>query len=140
MPDVFELSLTVAEDHIDALGHVGNLVYLQWAVDAAVAHSAAQGWDEAAYLKLGAGFVVRSHEIEYLRPARRGDEVVVRTWVATFRPASSLRRYKIVRRADGILLAQAATNWAFVKLATLAPTRIPPEVREAFVLVPDETP
>ncbi|MBI1900174.1 MAG: acyl-CoA thioesterase [Planctomycetia bacterium] len=138
MPDVFELSLTVREDQIDALGHVGNLVYLQWAVDAAVAHSAAQGWDETAYFHLGAGFVVRSHQIEYLRPARLADAIVVRTWVATFRPASSLRRYKIVRRADGLLLAQAATDWAFVKLATLTPTRIPPEVRDAFVLVPDE--
>ena len=44
---------------------------------AALAHSAAEGWPAEAYQKLGAGWVVRSHQIEYLQPAFPGDQIVV---------------------------------------------------------------
>ncbi len=137
MPAIFEHFLTVHDDDIDRLGHVGNLVYLRWTQEAALAHSAAQGWPTDAYHNLGSGFVVRSHNIEYRRPAMVNDEVVVRTWVSGFRRASSLRRFKIVRRCDGQVLATAATDWAFIRFATGMPTRIPPEIRAAFDLVED---
>ena len=65
-----------------------------------LAHSAAQGWPAERYHELGAGWVVRSHQIEYLRPAFAGESLVVRTWVAGFRKVTSLRRYKIIRPAD----------------------------------------
>jgi acyl-CoA thioester hydrolase len=135
MPDVFDYHHAVRPDEIDELGHVGNLFYLQWAVDAAVAHSACQGWDAEAYRRAGCAFVVRSHQIEYSRPALPGDEIIVRTWVAGFRKASSLRRYKILRPGDNVVLARAATDWAYIKLATGMPTRIPAELQQAFTLV-----
>ena len=100
MPAVFEHHRIVKPEEIDELGHVGNLRYLQWAVDAAVAHSSAQGWDADAYLRLGAVWVVRSHQIEYLRPAYAGEPIVVEPgW-----PASAGRRrydsYRILRGND----------------------------------------
>ena len=137
MPAIYEHLLTVAPDHIDRLGHVNNLEYLRWALDAAIAHSVAHGWGAAAYERLGAGFVVRSHEIKYVRSAFEGDEVTVRTWIADFRRLSCLRRYKIIRRSDEAVLATAATEWAFVDLRTFALTRIPPELAAAFEIVPD---
>mgnify|MGYP003526290200 CR=1 FL=1 len=82
MPAVFEYQHQVTEAEIDGVGHVNNLAYLRWMQDAAVAHSAAQGWPAKAYYDLGQGWVVRSHFIEYLVPAFAGDEIVVRTWVA----------------------------------------------------------
>jgi acyl-CoA thioester hydrolase len=132
MPAVYEHSLTVVPAEIDELGHASNLVYLRWTQTAAVAHSAAQGWSGDAYRGLGAGFVVRSHQIEYLQPAFVGEQLLVRTWVADFRRASSLRKYQIIRASDGSLLAKAETLWAFVNLATGRPTRIPPQVQAAF--------
>jgi acyl-CoA thioester hydrolase len=79
--------------------------------------------------------VVRSHRINYLLPAFAGEALVVRTWVATMRKASSLRRYDVVRPADTKVLAQAATDWAFVELPRGLPRRVPEEVRAAFELV-----
>jgi acyl-CoA thioester hydrolase len=134
MPAIYEHSHIVAQAEIDELGHASNVVYLRWTQEAAIAHSAAQGWPGEAYRQLGCGFVVRSHQIEYLRPALPGDAILIRTWVADFRRASSLRRYEI-RHADGGLLAQAETLWAFVNLANGRPTRIPPEVQAAFEIV-----
>jgi len=160
MPALFHYPLTVVESEIDQLGHVNNLVYLRWMLDAAVAHSKAQGWPGTAYQELGAGWVVRSHHIEYHYPAVLGNQVVVRTWVADMKRVTSLRRFKIFRvdpptppegslsettpaankPGKEILLASAATDWAFISFQTRMPKRIPPEVSSAFEIVPDSPP
>lgn len=134
MPAVYEHHLVVAVEEIDELGHANNLAYLGWLQDAALAHSTVQGWPPEAYKQLGLGWVVRSHEITYERPALVGDALVVRTWVASFRKASSVRRYDVVRTNDGKLLARAATNWAFVDYRSGLPTRIPPQIVASFEL------
>ena len=137
MPAVFEHTHQVQSQEIDALGHVNNLVYLQWTQSAALAHSAAQGWPPQAYLELGSGFVVRAHRIEYLRPALEGDNLIIRTWVSRFRRVTSLRRYDIIRDSDQALLARAATEWAFINWQTRLPCRVPAEVATAFEIVDD---
>jgi acyl-CoA thioester hydrolase len=135
MPAIFDFPHIVTADEIDALGHANNLRYLSWMQAAALAHSAAQGWPAESYQRLGLGWVVRSHEITYERPAFQGDSIVVRTWVAGFKHASSVRRYDMLRSSDGKRLATAATCWAFVNYATGMPARVPPEIIQSFVLV-----
>jgi acyl-CoA thioester hydrolase len=137
MPAIFEYRHLVIAKEIDALGHVNNLSYLAWMQEAALAHSTAQGWPPESYQRLGLGWVVRSHQITYERPAFVSEEVIVRTWVAGFRRASSVRRYDILRAADGKRLATAATNWAFVNYASGLPARVPKEIVDAFELVED---
>jgi acyl-CoA thioester hydrolase len=85
MPTIYEFFHTVTADEIDGLGHVNNLEYLKWMQAAAIDHSTAQGWPPERYVEAGAGWVVRTHTIEYLRPAFVGQEIVVRTWVANFK-------------------------------------------------------
>lgn len=135
MPAIYLHCHTVGHDEIDEQGHAGNLAYLRWMQDAALAHSAAQGWPAEAYRVLGGGWVVRSHEIRYLQPSFAGDEIVIETWVATMKRVSSLRRYRVVRTHDEVLLASAATEWAFIDYTRRAPARIPPQVATAFELV-----
>ena len=135
MPAIFDHQHVVVAEEIDALGHVNNLAYLGWMQAAALAHSAAQGWPPESYQELGLGWVVRSHQITYERPGFLGDEVIVRTWVAGFRRASSVRRYDILRVADSKRLATAETNWAFVNYANGMPARVPPDVIGSFELV-----
>ena len=137
MPHIFEYSHTVTEDEIDVLRHANNVAYIEWLQSAAVAHSAAQGWPAQRYQDLGLGWVVRSHAIEYLRPAFADDRIVVRTWVATMSKATSIRRYRILRPADDALLATAETRWAFINFSTRQPLRIPSEIADAFTLVDD---
>ena len=134
MPSVFEHTLTVVADDIDRLGHVNNLTYLAWMQSAALAHSAAQGWPPERYEQLALAWVVRSHQIKYLQPAYLGDAIVVRTWVASMKRASSTRDYKILRATDRALLASAATEWAFVDLSSGTLKRIPPELIGSFDL------
>ena len=135
MPEVYEYFHTVADEEIDALGHANNVAYVQWMQAAAVAHSTAQGWPGERYRRLGSGWVVRSHTIEYHQPVSAGQEIVVRTWVATMQKVTSIRRYRIVRRADEQLLATAETKWAFIDYATGQPARIPGEIAASFQVV-----
>ena len=71
---------------IDANGHVNNIEFVRWMQDAAVAHSDAVGCT-AATMAAGATWVVRSHHIEYRRPAFAGDRIRVVTWVENNRRA-----------------------------------------------------
>ncbi|MBC8353140.1 MAG: acyl-CoA thioesterase [Planctomycetes bacterium] len=129
---VFVFEHHVRDDEIDALGHVNNLAYLKWMQSAAMAHSSACGWTTERYLESGAGWVVRSHKIEYFNSALANDRIIVRTWVAGFKKVTSLRRYKIFRGIDETLLAEAETNWAFIGFEHRVPRRISQEVIDDF--------
>ena len=139
MPAIFEYHLTVTEDEIDGQGHVNNLEYLKWMQDAAVAHSAEQGWTTQRYRDLGSGWVARTHTIDYLQPAFAGENIVVKTWISNFKKVTSLRKYKIIRSDDAAVLATAETNWAFIGLERYIPRRIPQELFESFDLVGPES-
>lgn len=136
MTAYFEFKHTVSPDDIDELGHAGNFHYIKWMQFAAIAHSTENGWPPNRYDEIGAGWVVRSHNISYLKQAFEGDEVLIRTWVANMKPATSLRCYEILN-ASGELLARAETNWAFVNFAKQRPTRIPEQVASCFTVVGD---
>ena len=142
MPAVYYHVHRVTKEDVDVLGHANNLAYMEWMQAAALAHSAAQGWPGKRYREIGFGWVVRSHQIEYLQPALPDDEIVVKTWVADMQKVTSLRRYHILRLTPEreILLAEAATNWAFIHYASGMPKRVPPEVADSFVVVPDDPP
>lgn len=135
MPAVFEYHHVVKPHEIDGQGHVNNVEYIRWMQDAAVAHSAAQGWPADRYQSEGAAWVARTHHIEYQKPAFEGESIIVRTWVANFRKVLSLRKYRVVNASDDSLLAVAETDWAYLGIKHHVPRRIPPEVSEAFEVV-----
>ena len=131
-PDTFRLDLVVSDDDIDALGHASNICFVRWIQDVAMAHSAAVGLDLDAYRRLGAVFVVVRHEIDYLRPALRADELQARTWISSVMAAKCLRSTQLVRKRDEQLVARGVTTWGFVAFETGRPKRIPEDVRGAF--------
>ena len=135
MPFVLELEVQPAD--IDLLGHASNQVYLRWVLEAALAHSSALGLDQAAYFARGQAWVVRRHELTYLKAALAGDRLRVETRVANMSAASSVRRTRIVRPADGAVLLEAVTDWVYVEIPRGRPARIPTDVRSRFPLEPD---
>ena len=135
---IYSKRFAVPSAAIDRQGHVNNLAYVAWMQDVAIEHSAAVGWPMDRYLTLGAGWVVRSHFVEYLRPAFAGERLAIHTWVPEFSQRSTPRRYLFVREDDRQLLAQAETRWVFVDLATGRRRALPEELIAAFEVVPDE--
>ena len=131
-PRTFYLDGVVADEDIDLLGHASNIAFVRWIQDVALAHSAAVGLGFEGYQRLGAVFVVVRHEIDYLRPALRGEAFEARTWISSVMAAKCLRATEIVRKEGGQILAKGLTTWGFVDMATGRPRRIPDEVRVAF--------
>src|SRR4051812_49442383 len=80
----FTFDLTIGPSAIDANGHANNVEFVRWMQDAAVAHADAVGCT-AATLAAGGAWVVRSHRIEYLRPAFAGGRLGGVAWGAGFR-------------------------------------------------------
>ncbi|MCP5069203.1 MAG: acyl-CoA thioesterase [bacterium] len=133
----FQRRRVITPADIDELDHVNNVVWLGFAVELAMAHSASLGLDMPAYRRIGCVWVARRHEIEYLRSAVLGDEIVEQTWVVQMRAARSIRRARFLA-ADGRELVHCRMEWAFVDLGSLRPRRVPPEVLERFTPIPDE--
>ena len=129
---IYSKGFTVPASAIDVQGHVSNLAYVGWMQDVAIEHSAAVGWPMQRYLELGAGWVVRSHFVEYLRPAFADEPLSAHTWVPRFDQRSTPRRYLFLRDTDRTVLARAETTWVFVDLTSGRRRPIPPELLEAF--------
>lgn len=135
----FSHVIDVLDGDIDELGHASNIAYVRWIQDVALAHSTAVGLDVETYRSIGAVFFIRRHEIDYLRPALRGDRLEVRTWIDSVFAAKCHRGTEIVKVSDGgaeTMLARSMTTWGCVEIATGRPTRIPQRVREAFAAGP----
>ena len=130
MTSTFELELLAKPEHIDELGHVNNAVWVQWIQDVAVAHwrSAAAPEHDAAYF-----WVVVRHEIDYLRPAFEGEQILARTWIdAEVRGARSTRHMEFLG-PDGKPCVRARTQWAIIDKAAGRPIRVPREVVAPFL-------
>jgi len=132
---VFVWFFPVPDSARDENGHVNNVEYVRWMQQAAVAHADAVGCS-AATRAAGATWVVRSHNVEYLRPVFAGEELTVKTWVSTLGKTRSLRKYLFLRGDERV--ARGETLWVFVDAATGRPRAIPPVVSEGFSVLPAE--
>jgi len=114
---------------IDQLGHVGNLVYMRWVQDIAIAHwtSASTKAERDALV-----WVVVRHEIDYKHPAMREDTILARTWVGSAVGQLFERRTEICRKSDKRLLASTRTLWCPISTTTGRPTRVSDTLRKRF--------
>ncbi len=125
----FAHPIVVADADIDGNGHANNVVYLRWVQEAAVAHwSAVVDPDLAKALS----WVVVRHEIDYKRPAYRGESLVVTTWLGEITAATTERFCAIARAVDGEVLARARTIWCAIDPGSGRPKRLDPRFRGYF--------
>lgn len=133
-PFRFELHFSVRPEDIDSLGHVNNVVYIQWVQDVATAH-----WQGAAREDHLAKvfWVLARHEIDYKVSAMPGDDIIARTWVGEPDGIRFPRHVELIRADDGKLLARSLTLWCPVDAKSLRILRPPPEgLQEGFYAPP----
>lgn len=78
----------------------------------------------------GFGLPVLSAYVNYKSPARYDDLLEIRGWLGERRAVRIQVNCAVYR--NGELLAEGHTVHAFVELAAMRPTRIPPEIAELF--------
>lgn len=128
----FEWRMSVPDIDIDENCHVSNIAYVRWLQDAARAHAEASGWSKERFQSTGCFFLIRRHEVDYLRPAKEAEEIKIITWVEEWRMASATRMTRILRASDDTELVLAKTEWVFVDIDGTRPKKIPLEVVRAF--------
>jgi acyl-CoA thioester hydrolase len=125
-------TFTVNKDAIDFNGHVHNVTYLSWMIEAATRHSASVGFGYEKCLELGGTWVAKSHTIEYKKPAFENEVLQMKTWIEEIGKILSTRRYELTRPSDGALICEGKTEWVFVDSKKMRPMKIPSEIIEGF--------
>ena len=117
----YTLALRVPDADIDRQGHVNNVAFVRYIQDVAVAH-----WTAVAPDAVRAAFtwVVRRHELEYLRPAFPGEELLLRTWVGEPSGATWERFTEVLRAGEDRPLVTARTVWVLLDAASGRPRRV----------------
>ena len=128
----FSYTFKVTKEDIDFNGHVNNVTYLSWMIDAATQHSQAVGSGYEKCLELGGTWVAKSHAIEYKKPAFENDELQMKTWIEEIGKIMSTRRYEITRPDDGAVILEGKTEWVFVNAKNMRPMKIPEGVIKGF--------
>jgi len=123
----FKVTIVVKAKDIDELGHVNNVVYLDWVQLVSAAH-----WSKLSTAEIRSKYlwVALRHEIDYLNPAFLDDEVTAYTWVSAIDGAKSTRHVEFYR--DDKCLSKAKTNWCLLDAATLKPKRIGDDMKTLF--------
>ncbi len=129
-PLVYTARWRVRSYEVDQNGHVNNAVYLNYAEALTVEHAEASGYGRAWTEAQGGAWVVRRHEVEYLRPARMGDELELTVRVELVRGVRGVRRTTIARVEDGQPVATVQSEWVWVRLSDGRPSRVPAELVE----------
>jgi acyl-CoA thioester hydrolase len=126
--EAFTVRLEVLPEHIDANGHVNNVVYVGWLQDVGTAH-----WNARfdAETRDRWSWVALRHEIDYLRAIPPGGTAVGRTWVGDPQ-GPRFARYVRIEDGEGRLCAQGVSEWCLVDAKTMRPTRIPATMLPQF--------
>lgn len=127
--DKFSHRIYAAAGDIDELGHVNNVVYLRWVQEVAAAH-----WQKVApeEMQKAYSWVVLRHEIDYMRAALAGDEIIGYTWVEEPQGPKIIRYVSLYRAGEDQPLAEAKTTWCLLETATMRPRRISEEINRTF--------
>ena len=126
------VTFTVKREDIDFNGHVNNVTYLSWMIEAATKHSESVGSDYEKCLEFGGTWVAKSHVIEYKKPSFENDELQMKTWIEDIGKILSIRRYELTRLSDGAVILEGKTEWVFVDSKKMRPMKIPEGVIEGF--------
>ena len=118
--------------HIDFVGHVNNIIYIQWLENGRVKLLEAIGLP-VTELATGDGIVpvLTETNISYKKPFFLHNSVKVEIWVSKLNNASAIMEFRFYNENDE-LCSSAWQKGLFVNRKTLRPTRLTDKYREAF--------
>ena len=117
----------------DAGGVVHNIAYLRMIEIARSQLAASLGWTLEDMARTGLVAVVARTEIDYLKPARLGDSLVVRAELVSLEKIRMFMRFEIASaREPEIVFARCLQTMVTVQLPGGRPQRVPAAWREAY--------
>ena len=134
MSAVFEKQFQVGWRDVDPNGHVANMVYLQYAVDARIAFFASQGFPPVNFLRLGFGPVIKTDFVEYFREVMMLEEI--RVTVENGGNSEDGSRFRVINniyKSDGVHAARVTTIGGWLSMKERKLMAPPEELRLAWL-------
>lgn len=129
----FETELGVRPDDIDFFQHVHNSKYFDYVLAARYDQMArCYGMSMESFMERGYGWVVKQAMIEYKRPLRLGDVIVVRTRVAEFFKDGVRVEFEIIKKVGGKTSSLGWCLYTLIDLATGRARELPTDVVEKY--------
>lgn len=130
MEKKFEKEMMIRPEDFDQMGHVNNVVYLQWVQDVAEAH-----WKHVSDTKQLNDYlwVALRHEIDYLKEIKPDEPIIAETFVHSMTGVKSERHTVIQAKDTGEVKAKAITIWCLLDSLHKKPKRIPEGLKNIFL-------
>lgn len=125
---------------VERNGCIGIGTILRYFESVATEASAAVGFDPRWYERAGTAFVVRDMDVVLGSLPGIGEDVLLATWVSSYRKVQAGREYAICRREDGRLVARASSRWAYVDRERGQPVRLFDGFHTSFPLLDHRMP
>ncbi len=126
-----EYSPPIYPFHIDAIGHVNNLIYVEWMEIGRVLLLEAVGMPIEEISKAGFGPALVETTIRYKTPLYLGDKVFATLWLSQLRGASARIEFEFFNQL-GEFAAVGVQRGVFIDLESKKPKRLNPEQRSRF--------
>lgn len=126
---IYSKEIQVPDEAIDEVGHVNNVVYLEWILMISAEH-----WNRTIPEEIRKDYmwVVLNHFISYKNPAFQNENLLIQTWVEEMEGVKSKRRVEIRNKDNGKILVEATTLWCLIDAISKRPKRITPELAQDF--------
>ncbi len=126
MFSIFETKINIRPDDIDLNNHVHYTKYLDYVL-AARYEQMIKNYKMSIneFHDLGYYWVVSSTHIDYKRPLKLGDKIVIRTQISDIKGAQSRLNFWIVNMDNNKVAAEGYLIYTMILLKTGKPVRIP---------------
>jgi YbgC/YbaW family acyl-CoA thioester hydrolase len=128
---VSETEIEVRSYELDSFGHVNHAVYLHYLEHGRFQALRDWGFPYESLVARGWGVYVVRIEVDYVKEARLGQRLLVRTWVQDFRRTSMVLAQVMRCVGDSAEVARALVTAVFVG-EDRRPMRVPDPIRRAL--------
>jgi len=130
---VSETPITVRGPELDSFGHVNHAVFLNYLEHGRFEALEKSGLSWSELDETGRSIFVVRIEVDYLEEAKRGQQLLVRTWAQSFRRTSMVLGQEIVREeTPQSVVVRAAVTAVWIG-ANRKPQRVPEEVQRGLL-------
>ena len=113
---------------LDVYEHVDNVVYVNYAEEAAAQDFAARGWSPVKLAEAGLSVITKRVHVQYLSIAAWGETLNISTHLLDVKETGG-SRYVSMTRADGTTVAECILDWELVDRQSGEVQSLPNELR-----------
>ncbi len=130
---IFETELNVRPDDIDMFNHVHNSKYLDYVLAARYEQMDkhySMSWEK--FSEMGYGWVVAQVIINFKRPLKMGDSMIVRTGILEMNEKGSKVQFQIINKKTNKISSDGIFDYVMIDLKTQRSCKVTPEMIAAY--------